>query len=248
MDVGAVKESGGGDRHVTSALRCVRANLLFWGFGGAALLLDLWSKHWAFTSLEPHEIRPIIEGAIDFRRSLNDGAVFGSLPGYPGLFIAASVAALGVVVYMFSQSSRMQRALHVALAMILAGALGNLYDRAFIIADVVKYENQSGRSISIIGKNLNGPDDPVIRLAEWPDGPGVNVFQRDEVATVQQGVVRDFIKFVWKFPAWVPRLAGRDVWPWVFNVADAALVCGVGILLFHVLFDPRRGPTHKKSR
>ena len=25
----------------------------------------------------------------------------------------------------------------------------------------------------------------------------------------------------------MPGLAGHDVWPWIFNVADASLVCGV---------------------
>jgi lipoprotein signal peptidase len=48
-------------------------------------------------------------------------------------------------------------------------------------------------------------------------------------------VVRDFIKFK-------PRIAGRDVWPWVFNVADVALSVGVGILLIHFWMERRRRP------
>ncbi len=234
------KDAGGGDRRSTSAFFSVWAHALFWSVGVGALAGDLWSKHWAFSALGPREVRSVIAGAIDLRRSLNDGAVFGSMPGYSGLFIIASVAALGVVLYMFSQSTRTKRPLHVGLALILAGAMGNLYDRAYVIADVVKYTDSAGQTVTIIGTNLNGPDDAEIRLTDWPAGTRVSVFQRSEVATARQGVVRDFIKFVWKFPAWVPRLGDRDVWPWVFNIADAALVLGVGILLLHVLFDRKR--------
>ncbi len=234
------KDTGGGDRRSTSAFYSISAHVLFWSVGVGALVADLWSKHWAFSELGPREVRPMIAGALDLHRSLNDGAVFGSMPGYSGLFIIASIAALGVVLYMFSQSTRTQRSLHVALALILAGAMGNLYDRAYVIADVVKYTDSAGRTVSIIGTNLSEPDDAEIRLTDWPEGTRVNVFQRSEVTTVRQGVVRDFIKFVWKFPGWVPRVGGRDVWPWVFNIADAGLVAGVGILLLHVLFDRKR--------
>lgn len=241
------KETGGGDRRGTSAFYSVSAHALFWSVGVGALAADLWSKHWAFSALGPREVRPMISGALDLHRSLNDGAVFGSMPGYSGLFIIASVAALGVVLYMFSQSTRTQRSLHVALALILAGAMGNLYDRAYVIAEVVKYTDSAGRTVTIIGTNLNEPGDAEIRLTDWPAGTRVSVFQRSEVMTVRQGVVRDFIKFVWKFPAWVPRVGGRDVWPWVFNVADAALVVGVGILLLHVLFDRKRQSVRGES-
>ncbi len=237
MDAGTPKKTGAGDRHNRPAMRDLSAHLCFWGLAGGTLWLDLWSKHWSFSSLGPNELRPILAGAIDFRRSFNDGAVFGSFAGYPGVFILASVAALGVVLYMFAHSVRTQRSLHIALALILAGALGNLYDRAFVIADVVKFTNSAGREVSVIGQDLNDPDDPMIRLADWPGGTNEQLFRRSEVTTARQGVVRDFIKFVWKFPAWFPKLGGREVWPWVFNVADSALVCGVGILLLHVWLD-----------
>lgn len=241
------REAGGADRRSESAFYCLGAHVLFWGVAGFALVTDLWSKYWAFSALGPREVRQVFGGALDFRRSLNDGAVFGSLPGHASLFVIASIAALGVVVYMFSQSTRRQRSLHVALALILSGAMGNLYDRAFVIADVVKFTDPAGRHISAIGTNLNDPSDEEIRLADWPGGTDVQVFRRAEVETRRQGVVRDFIKFVWKFPAWVPRLAGRDVWPWVFNIADAALVVGVGILMLHVLFDGKRKADHEDA-
>lgn len=245
MDVSTPKEPDEGGRRSESAIRHVQAHLWFWGLAGGLLGLDLWTKHWAFTALAPTEIRPILSGAIDLRRSLNDGAVFGSFAGYPSVFIVASLGALGVVLYMFAHSTRRQRALHVALALILAGALGNLYDRAFVVADVVKFNRPFGPKTSLIGTILSDPEDSVIRLGDWPDGAHIRSLPRSDVTNIQrQGVVRDFIKFVWKFPAWVPGFAGKDVWPWVFNIADATLVCGVGVLLIHIWLDRRPRASH----
>ena len=121
--------------------------------------------------------------------------------------------------------------------MILSGALGNLYDRAFIHADVARITADDGREHSVIGKVVSDDTDAKVRIGDWPDGTNPRSFQRDEVTLRRQGVVRDFIKFVPKFPSWVPRFAGRDVWPWVFNIADAALVVGVILLLLSSLFD-----------
>lgn len=216
-------QSAGAMGHVPSHLR-------FWGVAGALLWLDLWSKHWVFKTLAPNEIRPFIKHTIDLRRSLNDGAVFGSFTGQIGLFIGASVFALAFVLYLFARTPKTYRVTQVALALILAGALGNLYDRAFVKADVVSFPSSTGHSITRIGIIVDETDE-AIRLGDWPDGTNVQIIARSDARIRRQGVVRDFIKFAPKFPAWMPWLRGRDMWPWIFNVADSALVCGVSILL-----------------
>lgn len=218
------------------------SHIRFWLLAGAAVALDLWSKGWAFTSLKSNEIQPFIPGIIDLRRSLNDGAVFGSFTGYTTVFVAASVVALGFVVYLFAHSLRVQWSLHVALGLIFAGALGNLYDRAVVKADVVNYTTPDGHPESRIGVIVNDPNSPIISLVDWPDRGNEQKFVRSSVNVRRQGVVRDFIKFVPRFPSWVPRMAGRDIWPWVFNVADSALVCGVAILVLHTWLGRRLHP------
>lgn len=225
------------DHHADPAIRDIPSHLCFWIIGGGALVLDLWSKEWVFSKLKTNETRPVLPGIIDFTFSLNAGAVFGSFTGHTEVFILASLFALGFVFYLFAHSGRRQRALHVALALVLAGALGNLYDRAFILADLVQYQDASGKQREIIGKVVSDPQDPFVRIGEYPDGANPQSFAHSDVDVRQQGVVRDFIKFVPKFPAWVPKLAGREIWPWVFNVADAALVCGVVLLLLHTWLD-----------
>jgi len=59
----------------------------------------------------------------------NTGAVFGLGKGGRWVFITVTLAAVGVILFVLVRSRPEQRLLHVALAMILAGALGNLYDR-----------------------------------------------------------------------------------------------------------------------
>jgi lipoprotein signal peptidase len=225
-----------------SARRSLSAHAVFWITVVLVLVVDLWSKAWVFKNLGARETRTAIPGVLEFRRSLNDGAVFGSFTGQVGVFIVASLFALAFVLYLFVHSSARQRVLHVSLAFILAGALGNLYDRAFMIADVVRYTDDAGLARSHIGKIVGSDTGPRVRIGDWPDGGSPQTFVRADVQIRQQGVVRDFLKFVPTFPKGFPRLGGYDVWPWIFNVADAALVVGVIVLMLASLFErsPRR--------
>lgn len=221
--------------------RYLPAHLVFWTVAALVLALDLWSKRWAFAQLGSTETRTIIDGTLEFRRSLNAGAVFGSFSGRASLFVIASILALGFVLYLFTRSARKQYGFHVALGLVLAGALGNLYDRTFIIADIVHVQTHSGPPEMIIGSAIEDTVNQTVRVGDWPDANHARTFRRSEVTIRQQGVVRDFIKFVPRFPAWVPKLAGREIWPWVFNIADSALVCGVGVLLVSGWFE-RKSP------
>jgi signal peptidase II len=62
----------------------------------------------------------------------NVGAAFGLLPGRQPFFIATSVAVLIAIVIYWMRAKPSQWPVVVALAMITAGAVGNLIDRAFI--------------------------------------------------------------------------------------------------------------------
>ncbi len=150
------------------------AHLRFWLVMLLGLAADLWTKHWAQATLQDRSGRPVIENILLFHYSTNKGALFGMGEGWTRLFIVASVLALVFVLYVFAKSDRRQRSFHIALGIILAGALGNLYDRVF-----------------------------------------------------RDGSVRDFIKIALK-------IGEFELWPWVFNVADMLLVCGVSVLMFNI--------------
>ncbi|MHC4985482.1 MAG: signal peptidase II [Planctomycetota bacterium] len=90
-----------------------------------------------------HVSRSVAPG-VKLTLSTNPGVVFG-LPMHRGLVLAATAIVLVVVTWFFITSGAKQYWLHAALGMVLAGALGNQYDRLFSIVrlpgvDPIRYE------------------------------------------------------------------------------------------------------------
>ncbi len=126
-----------------------------------------------------HEAVVLIPHVLSLRLTTNTGAVFGLGKGAQMVFIAVSVLAVGVIFRVFWQSNARAWVLHVSLGLILAGAIGNLYDR------------------------------------------------------IRFNAVRDLL---WLFPT-------TDLWPWIFNVADAALLIGVGLMLVVMWRNDKQTPS-----
>lgn len=80
-------------------------------------------------AVPPHDPTVAVPGLLNFQLTLNTGAVFGLGKGARWLFIVVSVFATAIIFIMVWRSPAQAYAYHAALAMILAGALGNLYDR-----------------------------------------------------------------------------------------------------------------------
>lgn len=106
--------------------------------------LDLWTKSLAFQKLAagvfvdehgvahviPRAAFRVIPGWLEFEVTANQGAVFGLGQGWRPLFIAVSIGAILFLSYLFSISGK-QRWYQIVLGMLLAGVLGNMYDRIF---------------------------------------------------------------------------------------------------------------------
>ena len=92
------------------------------------LALDLWTKVLAETHLREADPVQFIPGWLHFTYTENRGAVFGIGQGQRPLFIVVSIIAIGFLTYLFATSGR-QRFYQFILGMLLAGVLGNLYDR-----------------------------------------------------------------------------------------------------------------------
>ena len=121
------------------------------GVFSLGIALDLASKTWAFRNVagQPIELRheelagntsfrlPWHEGMhvlpwdlLDFRLVVNHGAVFGIGQNRREFLVTFTVAAIGVACLVFARWTRARSHLaHVAIALILAGGVGNLYDR-----------------------------------------------------------------------------------------------------------------------
>ena len=133
--------------------------------------------------------RDVVPG-VKFTLSTNPGVVFGmEMPRWA--MLAAHGAAVLMIAVFFAASERRAWSVHLSLALILAGALGNFYDRLYSSVQLPGYE-------------------PIINQV------------RDFVDCSQMGYV------------------------WIFNLADAWLVIGVGILMLHCLFAGRKSHVGRK--
>ncbi|MEM0984390.1 MAG: signal peptidase II [Planctomycetota bacterium] len=113
---------------------------------------DLWSKHAAFAHvadqpvavereavlatkplqslIPPHEPVTAIPSVLEFTLVLNPGAVFGLGAGQRWIFIAFTAIALVVGWLLFAKWTRPKDHIaHVSIGLLVAGGLGNLYDR-----------------------------------------------------------------------------------------------------------------------
>ena len=131
-----------------------------------------------------HEPIEVVPGLLNFQLTLNTGAVFGLGQGARPVFIVVSIIALFVITILLYRSPADARLYHIGLALILGGALGNLYDRVLYSA------------------------------------------------------VRDMLHM----------LPSTGLWPWIFNIADVALVCGVALVLLVSYLTERKAAKLKKAK
>lgn len=140
--------------HVTGARTSPGAWVLLLALTAVGLAGDLWTKSLAFERvapvpvevtradvietgpeslgrlIPPHEPVTVIPSVLDFTLVLNPGAVFGIGAGQRWFFVAFTVLAMGVCLWMFGWwTSPRDRLAHASFALVIAGGLGNLYDR-----------------------------------------------------------------------------------------------------------------------
>lgn len=111
--------------------------LRFFGTTIVGVGLDLWSKQAAFENLAmwmdgrfngSRNSVQFIPGWLHFEVTTNRGAVFGLGQGQRMLFLVVSVGAILFLTGLFASSKR-QWLYQLVLGMLLAGVLGNMYDR-----------------------------------------------------------------------------------------------------------------------
>ncbi|MEX0776033.1 MAG: signal peptidase II [Phycisphaeraceae bacterium] len=142
----------------------------------------------AFWDEHPHPPMVVVPHILSLRLTTNTGAVFGMFKGGQLFFVAVSILATAVIVRVFWTSLAGAWTSHLALGLILAGALGNLYDR-------VRFNAVRDMLLLFPGVHLPWG-------LNWPGG-------------------------------------NREVYPWIFNLADAALLIGV-VIMFLVLWRGRK--------
>lgn len=107
---------------------------------GVVLTLDRITKVWAEEVLVSRSME-LLGGLLPLTLAYNKGAAFGMSIGEDSrwFFIPVTFVALGLLVVLFRQAEVEDRLRHVSLSLVMAGALGNLYDRIFISEGVVDF-------------------------------------------------------------------------------------------------------------
>ena len=101
----------------------LKREVLFWGLLGAALLLDLGTKSLAFRGYF-HRI-PVLDHQV-----MNPGVAFGLGNDLPFRRVILSTASLGLAaVLLFFRYRIYDLRTDIIIALLMGGALGNLYDR-----------------------------------------------------------------------------------------------------------------------
>ncbi len=98
------------------------------------VVLDQVTKNLIARGVELYESVPVIPGFFNITRIHNRGAIFGTFSQTNSrivfiLLTAASLTALALVVYYFFKTPASDKLMRVSLTLILAGALGNQFDR-----------------------------------------------------------------------------------------------------------------------
>ncbi len=108
-------------------------------FAAVAIIvaLDQLVKLWTVNSLEMYRGFPVIENIFAIYRTSNTGAAWSMLEGYTWLLILVSAVASVAMVYILASRKIKSNVGNWGIALILAGALGNLIDRAFRGGEVV---------------------------------------------------------------------------------------------------------------
>ena len=111
----------------------------FWKLGyllaaGAVFMIDQMTKAWAVRRLRFGDIREIIPGFLNFAYAQNTGAAFSMFDSHGdagrwGLSAVAGIAAV-LVLYFFWKTPRSDDRVLGGLALLLAGIVGNVVDRA----------------------------------------------------------------------------------------------------------------------
>ncbi len=166
--------------------------LLTLAAAAASLVLDLWSKAWAWEHLRGQPSHEIFDGALYLQFSFNTGSAFGLLGNQDfarPFFIIVTLLTVGYMAALIRKLPTERAYGYLAIGLVMGGALGNMHDRIV-------------RSMEIGGQLKHGVIDWIL---------------------------------VYYLPA--------TPWP-NFNIADAALVVGVGLLVPYLLLhaDPPAKP------
>jgi signal peptidase II len=208
----------------------------------ALLILDQVIKVYIKTSFHPEEHKYLIGSWFAAHYIENQGMAFGTTFGASiwhklALSIFRVVAIIFIAYYLIKEARKGAKlSFLIALGFIWAGATGNLIDSMFY--DFFFNFNPCDRFNQLEGSKV---------MADCKD------FGRSFPVEVRHrgfllGNVVDMFQFDVLWPQWVPYLGGGQVFPAIFNVADASITVGVATLIIRQRsFFPKKKNSNEES-
>lgn len=187
------------------------------------LFIDQFVKIWIKSHALLHEVVGEF-GFLKIHFIENPGMAFGMAFGGDwgkiilSLFRIVAIIGLAFVIRNLIEN-KAHKGLILSVSLIFAGALGNILDSA------------------VYGLIFDRGTTWDATLQDWIGYTGVAKANFEGYAGVLQGCVVDMLHAEFYYPTWMPfGLAGEEVFPPVFNIADSAISIGIVII---VLFNKK---------
>lgn len=176
------------------------------------VLADQILKFWVKTNFYLGEDLPITSW-WHLKFIENNGMAFGLELWNKLVLSLGRIAAVALFIWFVSKirhSTNLRIGFFVAVALIIAGAAGNIFDCVFY------------------GKIFNNPMPPGVAELFPPDGGYAGWFE----GRVVDMLYFPLFSFFW--PDWMPVVGGQyyEFFQYIFNIADASICIGVGLLIF----------------
>lgn len=176
------------------------------------VLADQILKFWVKTNFYLGEDLPIT-GWWHLKFIENNGMAFGLELWNKLVLSLGRIAAVALFIWFVSRvykSENLRTGFFVAVAMIIAGAAGNIFDCVFY------------------GKIFNNPMPPEVASLFPADGGYAGWFEGKVVDMLY------FPLFSFRWPDWFPLVGGQyyEFFQYIFNIADASICIGVALLIF----------------
>lgn len=202
------------------------------------LLIDQLVKLWVKQHMHPHETIGVVDGFFQLYYVENRGMAFGTTLGAGAgpkyilsIFRLIAILVIGYYLVKNIRQGKTHKGLIVCMALIFAGATGNLIDGMFY--------------------DFFFPLDPNIAW-NWAIDSNENFVMDEFGSPVMRpngfllGSVVDMCQFTVTWPSWMGfGLAGKEIFGAIWNVADASISTGVILIIlrYKTFFKKPEEPT-----
>ena len=195
------------------------------------ILIDQIIKLWIKSSCIQGELpTPLLGEWFQLHYIENPGMAFGTTFGSSiwhklALSIFRILAIIGIGYYMWTELKKnVKTDFLIAIGLIFAGAIGNLIDSAFydylFTFDPCNFYNQMEGSGNFIKCTYTASN-----------GLTYETVQEVRHYGFLLGNVVDMFQFNVTWPSWVPWVGDSQIFPAIWNFADACITCGVGMII-----------------